>query len=593
MVLAGPYDAAEIRRARADFLEGDRGATGVRSDVRLSWTRSRMAGVSPDTPQVPFSGLRDDANRLRLAAQPILDRFAASLTDTRTSIVLADRRGLIVGRWTGTRQLARKLEAASIAEGFTYTEDAAGTNSIGTALEEHRPVVIRGPEHYAEALHPLTCVGVPVRHPVTRHLTGVVNIACPNIEVNHLLLPVGLEIGREIEQRLGDQTYERERALLERFLRRTWGSSRPTVTLTQRLVLANPAGARLLEGVDQALLWEQASAVIRRGGVEAAVLHLAGGRTVLARCHAVEGEGDVTAAMIEVVNPSPAHHRVLTGSSPPTAPLAGRSRVWSRALRSAEDHAAADIAVLIVGEPGVGKRTVAQRMANLRDSADAAVCDGSLEAVDGTGAWLRATRSALRTRGTVIVAHLEALSADGAQGLAGLVDTLPLRRPPRLIGTAAALRTAPSTLGLLERFSGARIPLPALRERPDDVGPLLEVLTRRYASRPVRWSPEAVQALLRLPWPGNVRQLANVVRSLVAGPGVVEIGLADLPVELRSAATGRRLSRIEQIELDAIQSALEEAGGNRLRAAELLGLSRSTLYRRLRAYGLNLSHQVF
>lgn len=592
MVLGGPFDDAGIRRAWADFLEGDRSAEGVRAEVRLSWQRSRMAGVSPSAPDVPFSGRPDEANRLYQAAQPILDRFAVNLEDTRTCIVLADRRGLIVGRWTGSRQLTRKLESASIAAGFTYTEDVAGTNSIGTALEELRPVAIRGSEHYAEALHPLTCVGAPIRHPVTRHLAGVVNIACPNAEVNHLLLPVVLELGRDIEQRLNDKTYERERALLERFLRMTWGSARPAITMTRRLVLANPAGARLLEGVDQALLWEQASAVISRGGAEAAVLQLTGGRTVVARCQAIEGWGDDMAAMIKVVD-APAVQRRAFAAATGTARLAGRSRSWSRALRAAEEQAGTALAVLVVGEPGVGKRTVAQRMANLRDGADAPVLDASLEAVDGTAAWLRGARDAMRSPGTVIVAHLDALSAEGAQGLAGLIDVLPEQRPPRLIGTATAVHTPASALGLLDRFSGARIQLAPLRERPDDIAPLLKALARRYTSQPVRWSTEVVQVFLRLPWPGNVRQLANVVRSLVDRTGVNQISLADIPDELRLAATGRRLSRIEQIELDAIRAALEEAGGNKLQAAQILGLSRSTLYRRLRAYGLNLSHQVF
>ena len=86
-------------------------------------------------------------------------------------------------------------------------------------------------------------------------------------------------------------------------------------------------------------------------------------------------------------------------------------------------------------------------------------------------------------------------------------------------------------------------------------------------------------------WPGNVTELAEAVRTALAARPTGDIEPHDLPRDLAGRAR-RRLSPLEALERDCIVSALEEAGGNRSRAAEALGIGRATLYRRLRAFGL-------
>jgi transcriptional regulator of acetoin/glycerol metabolism len=98
-----------------------------------------------------------------------------------------------------------------------------------------------------------------------------------------------------------------------------------------------------------------------------------------------------------------------------------------------------------------------------------------------------------------------------------------------------------------------------------------------------RIQPEAMQALQRYAWPGNVRQLHNVLRTALEVRPRQAIHATALPAEVQAPANLPRRGRIERIEHEAILAALAESGGNVSLASKELGLSRATVYRRLRA----------
>jgi DNA-binding NtrC family response regulator len=144
---------------------------------------------------------------------------------------------------------------------------------------------------------------------------------------------------------------------------------------------------------------------------------------------------------------------------------------------------------------------------------------------------------------------------------------------------------------LLYRLNTVELALPPLRERSEDIPQLAQLflgrLVARGATQARRFSQEALEAMVRHPWRGNVRELEHAVeRALLLAPGE-EIGPADL--FLASGAQGPAL--LERMTLDdaerhLIQRALARCGGNVSEAARELGLSRSALYRRLQHHGL-------
>jgi transcriptional regulator of acetoin/glycerol metabolism len=127
-----------------------------------------------------------------------------------------------------------------------------------------------------------------------------------------------------------------------------------------------------------------------------------------------------------------------------------------------------------------------------------------------------------------------------------------------------------------------------LEARENDI----EQLILAFA-RPSSVAPEVVQLLRRITWSGNLSELRGAVGRLKAVADGDHIDSRDLSLELRWRAVARKLSRIERVQIREILAALDECDGNRQLAATTLGMSRSTLYRKLRSAGIDLDNATY
>jgi DNA-binding NtrC family response regulator len=145
---------------------------------------------------------------------------------------------------------------------------------------------------------------------------------------------------------------------------------------------------------------------------------------------------------------------------------------------------------------------------------------------------------------------------------------------------------------LLFRINTIEVRVPPLRERREDIPPLAHHFLRQHAGRyrkPVRgFNEAAMRSLIEHPWPGNVRELDHAVERAVLMATGTEISPADLGLRVGGAEAAARLDdmSLEEVECHLIRKALARFDGNVSRAADALGLSRSALYRRLQRYGL-------
>ena len=504
---------------------------------------------------------------LMRAVAPVFESRATALSESGCSLVVTDREARVLWRSSAAAELERRLEDARVEPGCCLEEAAVGTNCPGMSF-----------------------AGAPVRDRVRGRLLGTVNLASLHSDRHPLLAAWLLEIAANVERRIRNQGSLRERQLLDAFLEAKGQSRGPLVCLDEQTILCNSAAARILDQADQARLWEQARRVIEANDAEVAELALDSGRRVTAHCKPIRDGRVAIGAKFELRIREPAGRLPAAPAIEPLDGLAGHGPAWRQlGLELAEAWSSGE-GILLRGEPGSGKLASARAMFR-GERID--VFDAALHAVED-GDWLAGLGRRLREdRGVVVVQHLEALEGSAARTVASLLERAGVNGP-RIVGTLNAAG-APRPEGLpLEGF-GFLVDVPALRERLEDLAELLDALTATLAGPGERcsWTPDAVQTLSRLPLPRNVRSLEFVVKQVIAAGAPTYVDVHRLPAQVRAAAARRPLSRLEQVEAAAIATALRQSGGNKVEAASSLGIARSTLYRRMRSLGIDLSESNF
>ncbi len=590
-----------VRHAWESFLESGRDPSDVRPSIAASWRRSRLSRVAPDDAAFPYRPT-GTTSRLVSAAEPVLNRFAMSLPGTDVCIVLADRGARIVGRWVGDQSLERRLTASSIDRGFVMDEEVAGTNGIGTVLEEMRPMEVVGPEHYVAALQTLTCVGVPIRHPLSGRLEGVLDLACPTADANSLLLPTVIDLGAQIERELFDRVSDSERSVLRAFVARNRETTRPLIALTDQFMMANASASPWLDGVDQAFLLEQGDMASLSSGEVVREMAFSAGRTAVARCRPVRAGLKIAGLLIEIDSSAAVRRRSRTPGRRPgaswnglaAAGMAGASDTWRRVADRC-GRLVPTMPVRIEGEAGTGKMTLARHLhQRLRPGSTCTVLPATLERVLGTEEWLRRAFTGIQPAGTtgegtgtLVLAHVDWLSGPAAAALGDMLD-LAHDAAPFVVSTVIPGDRA--AYGPLEdRLRTQVVTLPPLRGRPEDVAGIADALVVRHASGRTgpRIVPSALRLLMRYPWPGNVRELEALVIRLLTDGRTRDITAMDLAELGSGSPLGRTLGNLEMVERDAILRALRDADANKTHAALALGMSRSTLYRKIAYYGID------
>ncbi|MGW3243503.1 helix-turn-helix domain-containing protein [Streptomyces sp. NPDC001070] len=370
-----------------------------------------------------------------------------------------------------------------------------------------------------------------------------------------------------------------EELLLGAYLREQ-PNARPVVAADGRTRIVSVEAARRLSDESLALLERRAGGMVRDGRTEGYELPLPDGGWS-ARLDPVMDSGEVIGA-VAVMSATTVGAGGQPAAPEPRLPgLAGGSHSWraaaARAVRLADEPGP----LLLAGEPGTGKTTLARAVRTGAVELDAAQVTGA-----AAREWVR--RLAVRPfPGRALVRHVEALDAGAAAALVALLEQRPFT--PLTATHTPEDRTGPCTDRLLGRLAARSVSVPPLRERPEDLPVLLAALSPRPAPGypPLTWTAEARRTLERHSWPGNVAELAVVVRTLaeerrLSGPVRPE----ELPDAVRGGAGGRRLGSLERAERDAILEALRTHGGNKARAAKALGIARATVYRKLRSYGI-------
>ncbi len=528
---------------------------GVRPDIAASWRRTALAGVDEGG---RFDRLLpsevDPHGSLLVGAGPVLDELEAGLVGTGCSTLLGDRECRVVRRWFDDPVTEAGFDALHIGLGASILEEYVGTNALGTALETRRPVTIHGAEHYVEALRRFSCYGHPIRHPLTHRIEGVLDISTVGETASPLLPPLIARAVRDIESRLLGGSRVSERHLLAAFQAAGHRGS-AIVAIGEDIVMTNQPAADLLTPGDVALLRVLAEEP-PRGDQTTLRLRLESGRTAAVTISRVAG----------------ARRGVLLRfTERPTGP-----HLVPAAFPASRPEPVAP-PCLVAGPPGSGRTSRALALA----TPPVKLLRAATALLEGEAAWARELDRAMRRReGSVCVDGIDLLCDEL---LAVVLDALERRPRPRLVMVSGPVSDLTGRAAALAGAATVREELLPLAARRGQIPDLAAAMLREVAAdRPVHLAPSAVRALSAHAWPGNLRELRSVVAQAAGSRAAGAITVADLPAAYRSPVPGRPLTALDQAERDVILTALRAADGNKVRAARELGLSRTTLYARLR-----------
>lgn len=583
---------------------------------------------------------------LMWAAQGLFMSSAHLLAASGSIMLLTDPQGVVLETIGDPRTLAAAQEIHLI-EGGHWHESVMGTNGIGTALVRRAPTLVHATEHFCAGIKHWTCAAAPVFSPGTDRIIGVVDISGPpsTYQLNNLSL--ALAAARQIEAVLAERASNERFQLLEASIAlnaRTDSAAMMVLDRSAQLIHASgrlpPSGLRLGHCLTGLKPGHQ---------VEEWARHLPDGLRP-EWLHPVRVDGKTIGALLAIPKRSLAAS-APAAPPPPVRPflggvggrdavsdhdprrsdfsqLIGRSPALLAAVERARQLSQRRVTVLIEGETGVGKELFARAIHGGEEHGGPFVsfnCGASTKELIGgelfghvrgayTGATQegRAGRFELAHGGTLCLDEIGELELELQPVLLraleeGVVYRLGEARPRR-VDVRLITMTHRDLRGEVEagrfrrdlyhRISVTRVRVPPLRERPSDIDLLIDHFNHTLAERhgvPGRSFGPALRAQLRAyAWPGNVRELRNVVESLLLTCDAPTVEREELPPEILAALppegtadAGTAITSLEESERQAIVRTVHELQGNLAQAARALGISRSTLYRKIERYQLH------
>ena len=630
-----PQHAVAIRQARQHLLKfGSVPRSGLDERLARSWSRSLAAGLLPDgrlhgTEHSSGAELGQTLMRnhaLLAHSRPVMEYLFEQVRHGQNVVVLADERGTLM-HTLGDAVFLDKAQRVALSCGASWHEAHRGTNAIGTALAEGSSVEIHGAEHFLERNNFLTCAAAPImsangrllgildisgdQHNGHPHTLGLVNTAALMIE-NRLMTTA---CGRGIRLHLHAQA-EGIGTVAEGIVAVSddgWivGANRAAMAFFQ--LSPGHLGKTQFNSIADVRVEDLLSRCLHKPG-QAKQLRLRNGGTLFAIVYGQDVDSSST------VIPQPAlteRDKADALSCLDTGDLR-----WRSAADKARRVLDKPIPVLVQGESGVGKEYFARAM---HDSSSR--CSGPFVAINCGAIPENLIEAELfgYAPGAFTGARKEGSlgrlrEANGGTLFLDEIGDMPLTMQTRLLRVLQERCVTPLGGGrsievdfalvcathrnlraetengrfrsdLYYRINGLTVQLPPLRERTDFKALTQRLLSGLNPDREIQITAQVLEKMALHSWPGNLRQLANVLRTssamLDTDQQFIEWG--HLPDDIAQDLTQTEApmvkdtaaQNLEALAMTAMHQALASSKGNVSQAARQLGISRQTMYRKL------------
>jgi PAS domain S-box-containing protein len=638
-----------VRRAWEQYIAGEEVPAKVRPPIAASWRRCRSRGLSPHQRPVlkrlQGQELQEHCHRaqpITRIGQPFMEKISRYVVPN-SLVFLADAGGYIVMAEGDPNALF--AQAPLFRVGTHWGEESQGTNAIGLVMREQESFQVMGAEHYLQVHHSLACSAAPIFSPEGDFL-AVLGVATPLPAAHPHTLGMVVAAAAAVENQLGlerasDQLYSVVQSISDGLI----AIDNNGLISQMNTVAGNIFGLSPPDCIGKPVeeVFRDSFSLLRviKTGREGfndreLAVDINGRRvriTVTSRpiCSQQGKTFGVVLTCREMKSVQRLVNRMVGAQARFTfADLIGQDPGFTEIITMARRVARTDSTVFLVGESGTGKEMFAQAIHNAsprrngpfvamncaalpRDLVESELFGYEEGAFTGAKRGGRPGKFELANGGTLF---LDEIGDIPLETQVSLLRVLQERQVIRIGGHTAIpvqIRIIAATnkdiarlveeghfrLDLYYRLNVINLAIPPLRERGEDVLLLARHFLRRFAGqlgrREIVMVPAVERLLLRYPWPGNVRELQNVIEQAVH---LLEDDIL-LPEHLpagfvaASAAGGEvslpaKTNSLADIEQAAVVEALRSCRGNISRAARWLGVGRTTLYRKIRLYRIDL-----
>lgn len=640
-----------IRKAREELLTSGIIPTGVVNETIIrSWQRSAERGIGMErgetrcTPRYDLMRRRELNNTLLIRSQPVMENLYHEICGTSSMVMLADSEGVVLHS-IGDPDFVDQAQKVYLKPGGIWSEGVNGTNAIGTALEEQAAVHVHSSEHFIDKNRFLSCSATPIFDPWGAILGALDVSGDYRGHQQHTMALVRLS-AQIIENQMFAPEFPDDIVICFHLRPEFIGTLYEGIAVFSHdghLVAANRS-ALLQLGLDRFRIVGQTFSSLFRFTLAKLLeqsrfvpqpvlkLPLLSGAEVYGRVWPGASASPVTFLPISSQVASGVESASVKNKPEgvPLEELELGDRKMQAVITKALRVVGHDIPIMIEGESGTGKELLARalHMAGPRKSGPfvpincAAIPEGLIESElfgyqEGafTGARRKGQIGKIREaeKGTLF---LDEIGEMPLQFQARLLRVLQDRTVSPLGGTGShqvdlavicatnrrvrdAVAAGSFREDLYYRLNGLLLTLPSLRERDDRLllsSRILEKLTGD--ARRFNIGSEVLRIFENHPWPGNIRQMHNVLRTAVALLGdrneitvedlsedfLEQAGYRGRAEDLRPASAGAERGDVLLADMEArlISSTLDRTGGNIAAAARKMGIGRNTLYRKLR-----------
>lgn len=632
-------------------VKGSSKKQNVRPEILRSWKKCKELELDPFSRKSPprlspkkLERCLDSNRQLIEVSTSVLKMIEIAIKDTGFIAMLTDKDGYIL-MVSGHEEILNVAQRNHLKVGIKRSTECVGTGGTGLCLDENKPVQVTGAEHYMVYNHLWTCSSAPI-HDHKGQITGVITLSGKSIGKHQHTLALSTAAAETIEGRLRERNLIEEKQQLNDVLTSIFNSTSEGVIAiddNSNITNINSVAADMLELRSQAIMGKPLRNVVKTDRKFNQVLKEkidfpgrefnfncpSGVKTYMCRVDPITSHSGFDSGKLitmiekrEMINIA----KNISGSFAKYEfdDIKGKNSMLQEQIRLAKVAARTTSRILIIGESGTGKELFAQAIHNFSQRSTQPFIAISCAAIPRDlieseffgykgGAFTGARQNGmmgkfeLANKGTLFLDEINSLPMELQSKLLRalqqneimkLGDSKPIPVDVRIISASSIdllseVRNKNFREDLYYRLNVMELFIPPLRERIDDLELLINhILDRQRQAMGIRkpkMSPEVLETMMAYSWPGNIRELENCIeRALLLSQGKT-IRKSHLSMrstdEFNSSETSpislRKSSKV------LIEAALRKNGRNVTKAAKMLGISRPTLYRKMKEFGLS------